>query len=113
MIEKHKRIVDNNLLKKMKEIDHCELCGSHTCVENAHIVSKGAYGPDIKENIVRLCGPARYGMGCHGNEHKGNISKDELFAVVAKREGKTTEEIKDIVNKAWRFGIYDENSSSM
>lgn len=109
MCPKHKRIVDKKLLENMKEIENCELCGSEKCVENAHIVSRGAGGPDIRENVVRLCGPARYGMGCHGAQHCEAISKDELFAVVARREGKTVDEIKDIVHKAWRFGIYEPN----
>ena len=103
MIAKHKRIVNKKLLNEMKAIDYCERCGNTRYIENAHIISRGAGGPDIRENIARLCGPASCGMGCHGSQHKGNISKDELFLIVARREGKTLEAIKEIVNKAWRL----------
>lgn len=106
-IPKCKRVVDKKGMAKVKAIESCENCGSKNCLEVAHIVSKGARGPDIKENAVKLCGPAAFGAGCHGANHKGNITKEQLFAIVAKREGQTIEEVKEIVHKAWRFGIYE------
>lgn len=53
------------------------------CLEVTHVKGKGCSGPDIKENCLKLCGPASMGMGCHGADHKGDITDDELFAIAA------------------------------
>ena len=109
-IPKNKRVVDKAGMKKVKTIDHCEKCGRWTDgffnLEVAHVIGKGAGGPDIKENCIKLCGPASMQAGCHGANHAGEISKDELFAKIAEREGKPVEEIKEIAHRAWRFGEY-------
>ncbi len=109
-IPKNKRVIDKAGMKKVKAIDHCEKCDRRPDgffnLEVAHVVSKGAGGPDIKENCLKLCGPACMQAGCHGANHTGVIGKDELYAVIAEREGKSVEEIKDIVHRAWRFGEY-------
>lgn len=108
---KIKRVIDPAGMKKVKAIDHCERCNRPAngfCVlEVAHVISKGAGGPDIKENCLKLCGPASMSAGCHGMDHRGEIDNDELFGIIAVREEKTMEEIKDITHKAWRFGIYE------
>jgi len=100
-------------MNKVKAIDHCEKCNrwpdGFFNLEVAHVKGKGARGPDIKENCIKLCGPAAFSMGCHGADHRGEISDDELFEIIAKREGKPVEVIKEIVHKAWRFGIYEPN----
>ncbi len=110
MLEKKKRIVDPKGMKKVKAIDYCEKCGMESngfyCLEVAHVKSKGCSGPDIKENCLKLCGPASMGMGCHGADHRGEITDDELFTIIARRENKTLEVIKEIVHKAWRFREY-------
>lgn len=110
MLPKKKRVKDNAGMKKVKAIDHCERCGrvanGFYSLEVAHVIGKGAWGPDIKENALKLCGPAAMGLGCHGDDHKGLIEDDELFSIVAKREGKTLDEVKEIVHNAWRFGFY-------
>lgn len=108
---KIKRVVDPAGMKKVKMIDRCERCNrpadGYCVLEVAHVISKGAGGPDIKENCLKLCGPACMGAGCHGLDHKGEISNDELFGIIAVREGKPVEEIRDITHKAWRFGEYE------
>ena len=40
--------------------DHkcCEICDAEHNLEIAHIISKGAGGPDMPENVVMLDGPA-------------------------------------------------------
>jgi hypothetical protein len=110
-IPKHKRIIDKPGMKKVKAIDYCERCGRISNgffnLETAHVIGKGAGGPDIKENCLRLCGPACAGAGCHGLNHKGKIKSDELFGIIAAREEKSVEKIKEIVHKARRFGIYE------
>ena len=111
MIPKIIRVVDKKGMDKVKGIDHCERCGQRPNgflnLEVAHVKGKGARGPDIKENCLKLCGPACLFAGCHGEDHLGEIEDDELFSIIAEREEKTLEEIKDIVHRAWRFGIYE------
>lgn len=114
MFQKVKRVIDKEGMKKVKAIDHCEKCDrwpdSFLNLEVAHVISKGSRGPDIKENCLKLCGPACMGAGCHGADHAGKIDNDELFEVIARREGKSLEEIKEIAHKAWRFGIYEKDN---
>jgi len=106
-VPKPKRIVDKQGMKKVKGIDHCERCGSIYCLEVAHVHGKGCGGSDIKENCLKLCGPAAMSAGCHGAHHRGEITNDELFGIIARREGKPVEVIKEIAHRAWRFGEYD------
>lgn len=112
MFQKVKRVIDKEGMKKVKAIDHCEKCDrwpdSFLNLEVAHVISKGSRGPDIKENCLKLCGPACMGAGCHGLHHKGKISNDELFKIIATRENQTTDEIKEITYKAWRFSVYEK-----
>lgn len=114
MYPKLKRVIDKSGMKKVKAIDHCERCGRWSsgfiCLEVAHVFGKGAWGPDIKENCLKLCGPASMGVGCHGMDHAGKIDNDELFGIIARREEKSLEEIKDIAHKAWRYGIYEKDN---
>lgn len=109
MFPKVRRIIDKQGMKKVKEIDHCERCGSRNNLETAHVYGKGARGPDIKENCLKLCGPACCFAGCHGADHLGHISDDELFGIIAAREEKPLEVIKEIAHGAWRFGIYESS----
>ncbi len=110
-IHKPIRIIDKPGIKKVKAIDHCERCGRESNgflnLEVAHVIGKGAGGPDIKENCLKLCGPASMAAGCHGLDHQGKTENDELFGIIAAREGKLVEEIKEIVHQARRFGVYE------
>jgi hypothetical protein len=111
MCPKIKRVIDKTGMNKVKAIDLCERCGRRSDgffnLEVAHVIGKGAGGPDIKENCLKLCGPASFGAGCHGLDHQGEIENDELFEIIAEREEKSLKEIKEIVHKAWRYGEYD------
>ena len=109
-IPKNKRISNPKLLKQMKEeIGHCEYYGPDfyfECLEAAHIVAKGmggAKGPDIRENIVVVSGPARFGRGAHGLQHKGLIPIEAFWKIAAEREGITVEECKKRVRKAMGY----------
>ena len=107
MIPKNKRVKDSKLAKHMKEeVGCCECCGSYYFLEWAHIISRGANGPDIRENGCVLCGPARYGAGCHGANHKGKISQEQLFEIAARREGITPEECRARVRRAMGYNVY-------
>jgi hypothetical protein len=86
------------------KIGHCERCLSKQYLEWAHIKSKGSGGPDIPQNGVVLCGPAAMGMGCHGAEHRGEIDKEELWQIAARREKISVEECKAIVRRAMGYG---------
>lgn len=93
------------------EIGHCEYYGPDfifECLEPAHIEAKGmgaGLGPDIRENIVILSGPAAWGKGAHGANHRGEITKDELYAIAARREGITVEECKWRVKRAMGLNV--------
>jgi hypothetical protein len=88
-----------------KESDCCERCNSRFSLEVAHITSKGAGGPDIRENLLKLCGPASMGMGCHGAAHKGKISQEELYELVGRREGITAAECRIRTRRAMGYAV--------
>ena len=74
MIPKPKRIKDEKLLKEYRK-GHCELCGNPYRLEVHHIISKGAGGDDVPENLITLC------AFCHFKVHSGQIKKDELYKI--------------------------------
>src|SRR5688500_1174103 len=53
VLEKPKRVVDFDLLYRTKQ-DGCSVCGRRPA-DPAHIKSRGAGGPDLKENVIPLC----------------------------------------------------------
>jgi hypothetical protein len=98
---KHPRVKSQKTINKLKkQIDCCERCGRRLYLEAAHIIGKGRLGPDMRENLVILCGPAAWGKGCHGADHRGEVSEEELFALVAKREKITLTECRRLVRDA-------------
>jgi hypothetical protein len=105
MLEKVKPRNPKLIREFRKEIDCCERCGSQYCLEVAHITSKGAGGPDIRENILKLCGPASMGMGCHGADHRGEIPKEELYGIAGRREGLTAEECRRRTRRAMGYDV--------
>lgn len=112
MFPKHTRINNPRLLQQMKiEIGCCEYYGPDfifECIEAAHIIAKGmggGKGPDMRENIVILSGPAALGRGAHGAHHRGEISQDELWRIAAKREGITVEECRLRVRRAMGYDV--------
>lgn len=91
--------------KFRKEHKCCEICGSENCLEVAHIISKGAGGPDIEENVIMLDGPAAFQKGCHGANHIGKLNQDELFKFAAQRIGITPDECKRRVRRRMGFDV--------
>ena len=57
----------------------CEICGKPCCGEPHHIISRGAGGADIPENLIQLCG------NCHRDVHSGRLDEDRLLWAVAHR----------------------------
>lgn len=81
MIPKNNRIVDKKIIKEIRQIGYCELCGSQFNLQAHHIKSKGAGGHDLPSNLICLCSV------CHRIVHDGNISRERLRDVVDRREG--------------------------
>lgn len=73
---KNQTIKNPKLIKQIKEEANgcCERCGIFSFdLETAHVIAKGmggCNGPDIRENMLALCGSASMGDGCHGAESK-------------------------------------------
>ena len=94
-----KRIQDRALLKEIRNtVKYCERCGKN-CTGNIHggphhIKYRSQGGDDIKENLIRLC------IDCHTNIHNARYDRRELIEIVAKREGKTPQEIAQIIRVA-------------
>ncbi|MNW47271.1 hypothetical protein D3C74_245970 [compost metagenome] len=68
-----------------------ERCSHQAEGEPHHIRTRGAGGDDRRENLIHLCG------WHHRLFHDGNLDRNELIAIVAKREGLTPEEVADIL----------------
>lgn len=68
-----------------------ERCDHPAEGEPHHIRTRGSGGDDRRENQIQLCGIH------HKMFHDGNLNRNELIRIVAKREGKTPEEIADII----------------
>lgn len=50
---------DSAFLRRFRKAHkYCEICGAEHDLEIAHIISKGAGGPDMEENVIMLDGPA-------------------------------------------------------
>lgn len=95
-IPKPRRIRDPGAIAEARR-DYCEYCGRVSHGGPHHIVTRGAYGPDIVCNLVQLC------YDCHyGKVPSGKLSKQALFELVARREGMTVEEVERMVYEARR-----------
>lgn len=87
-VPKSHRVTDKTLLKALR-IGCCELCGRADMERGVHhIITRGAAGPDARCNLVCLCN------SCHTAAHAGNIAKEQLWAIVAAREGMTAEQVE-------------------
>jgi hypothetical protein len=76
-----------DLVAEFSGLPRCQLCGA-LCphgTEAHHLYSRGAGGPDIRENLIGLGGP--WNCGCHRRWHEGLIPRRELEAAVEAREG--------------------------
>ena len=85
-LERHKRKRDRKTIAACRK-PYCERCRRAANIEPHHMFSVGSGGCDIKENLIQLC------TQCHIDTHAGNIEREELLAIVAKREGVTADEL--------------------
>lgn len=89
MFTKHKRITDRKMIQKCRK-SYCEYGGEPASIEPHHVFTVGAGGGDIKENLVQLC------TKHHIQAHSGEISKEELLGIIARREGMTVDEVSRV-----------------
>jgi hypothetical protein len=79
-----------------RRLPYCEVCGRSDGLSVHHCVSRGSGGPDAAENLICVC------RSCHALAHAGHLSKDELWQVIASREGRPIEEIREACLEARR-----------
>ncbi len=91
---------NSSIRKEFSAAGLCECCGE-PCPngrECHHVFTRGAGGPDIRENLIGLC------FKCHRRFHDGHEPRREtLLAIVAEREGTTVEAIVELVNEKRRL----------
>lgn len=91
-VPKPRRLLDPGAVQAAKK-PWCEVCGSPSRgIEPHHILTRGAGGPDHKYNLIQLCWECHY-----GRVPAGQLPPHYLFEIVARREGKTVEEIEEMV----------------
>jgi hypothetical protein len=89
------RIDNPKLLAEFRKKARCEWCGvrSDTGRDPAHIICRGAGGPDIRCNLLSLC------RACHSESHAGDHpSYFEMLDVASRRENVSAEAVEDVVN---------------
>ncbi len=95
---KHKRVKDRKMIKAMRK-DYCERCGAYADIEPHHVFTVGSGGGDIAMNLVQLC------TSCHIGAHSGSVKRDELLAIVARREGVTYEDAYRVNRKTMGYMV--------
>lgn len=86
MFSKSNRIISQETINKAKR-STCEICGCFCNNEPHHIISRGAGGGDIFENLIQLC------PTCHTLAHSGKFTKRKLFTIVARKLQITLEQL--------------------
>lgn len=76
----------------------CEICGKPAGGEPHHIITRGAGGPDIPENLIQLC------RTCHTKAHSGELEKSRIMWAMANRLRKTPSAIEDYVDEVMKRG---------
>jgi len=96
---KVKRVVAPEVIENCRR-GRCEICGAPAHGRPHHIITVGAGGPDIKENLIQLC------WRCHYQDlPAGKLSRGRLFKQVARRLGITLDEVVARVEQAMGRGI--------
>ncbi len=92
-IPKHKRLVDPAAVEAARK-PYSEYSGLPTYgAPPHHVISVGAGGPDHPFNMIQLTGFE------HMQAHNGEISRDTLFGIIARREGVTVEHLKSEIQR--------------
>ena len=87
------KVINDDLLREIAERCWCEKCCKRhpMVVDPAHIIARGMGNGsrvDVEENLVGLC------RTHHNQHHSGHIKQSEMWAMAAKRLGKTAEECR-------------------
>lgn len=101
------KVIDEALLATYRLKTHCELCGTRLRypAHPHHVRAKGMGGGgrlDIAINLIALGGPWEKDCNCHGRLHDGNIPREAVLEVVARREGLSVEELNQKLDEARR-----------
>lgn len=91
------KIISEELLAEFRAKDRCEYCGRAVLVQPHHIFARGQESCrrlDVAINLIALC------IDDHTATHTGQILREDLLAIVAKRE-RTTQQ--DIQEEIWRL----------
>jgi len=83
--QKKKRIKDKKLLQRIRELP-CANCGSWSGVSPHHIISVGAGGVDLEENLLPLC-TARCHRKIHDQGLRKFLEKSPHVRILLKRAG--------------------------
>lgn len=100
-------IVNNKLLQSGHGAGRCEICGKWCrWREFHHIQPRGMGGGkrlDIPINLICVGSTQNWQCPCHGRCERKEITQDQCWAIVAKREGCTVEQIKDEIARVNRL----------
>ena len=99
-IPKTPRVSDRKAFDRCKS-SNCEVCGAPTNgIGPHHIITRGAGGSDIPENLIQLC------WTCHYVKiPAGKYSQDFLFCKVGKRMRKSAEECRAVVRRMMGYDV--------
>lgn len=98
------KIVNEELLNRFRGPGVCEWCKRRVSArEPHHVFTKGFGGArrlDVPINLIALCATFSGGLNCHDQFHTGQILREDLLAIVAKRERTTQQAIQEEI---WRL----------
>ena len=95
-IPKQVRLVDPKAYFHAQK-SYCERCGEQVQGKPHHIRTRASGGPDHPYNLIQLCGFCHY-----GDLPDGKISREELFNIVADREGVDVKVVIETVRRLTR-----------
>ena len=98
MIPKHKRIKSRKTIQAVRKT-YCEYCGRRATGEPHHMFTVGSGGGDVVYNLIQLC------PDCHVAVHAGHIEREDLLAIVAEREGMSTDEVYRLNRRAMGWDV--------
>lgn len=87
------RLRDPKAIKAARK-PFCENCGGPAYGEPHHIIPRSCGGADHRLNLVQLCFKEHYGAVA-----TGELKPEQLFAIIAKREGMAVEDVIREVNR--------------
>lgn len=98
------KIIDEATLDLFRGPGLCEVCGKLVISREPHHLYCRGIGSggrlDIRINLIALCAVFSGGDNCHARAHRGEIKRESLLEIVARREGTTSSSIEEEV---WRL----------